>query len=130
MSILSSITFDHIIEGYKKDLIGREFVYLSEYGSTTFGVVKDVILRINHNFDDETSRRMKVGIAAMSTKVNIDESDLVEKIVDRRWSGTFPYISIISETGNVYNLESDKLFFLGEKNSFFFEENIEKDRIE
>lgn len=128
MSIQSSISFDYIIDGYKKDLTGREFVYISKYGSTTFGIVKDVYHRINHSFDDETLRRIQMGISYMFSKIDIDELDLIEKNVDRRWSGSFPHISIISENGNVYNLESDKIFFISDKIPSIFEKKIEKNR--
>ena len=110
--VLSSSNFDNILEGYKKDLVGREFVYLSKYGSTTFGKVARVHLGVSAAFDNETNRRFMVSLSRVSPKVTVGESDLSPIEVEREWSGSFPSITIISENNISYNLESDKIYFL------------------
>ena len=46
--------FNNITQGLKKDLVGRHFVYKSEYGGETIGVVADVYKESVLNFDAVT----------------------------------------------------------------------------
>jgi len=99
-------------QAYKDELIGREFVYQSKYGSETFSKVADIMIRFKMSADKETSRVRNKIIAEHSSKVKTDTIDTEPIKVERKWSGIVPVIEIISENGNYYELGSDQIYFL------------------
>lgn len=104
--------FDKLQESYNETLIGKEFVYLSKYGSTTFGRVKSVNVISSATMDAETARKFKVGLSKVSPKVNSTEKDLEPIQVERKWWGFKPQIIIVSENGVPYNLDNDNIYFI------------------
>ena len=106
------MNFDLILKAYESVLVGKEFVYKSKYGSTTFGTVERVMLIHQGTMDDESSRRFKVVIGNHSSKVRLDPSDHQPIQVDRSWSGVSPEITIISTNGTSYNLKEDEIYFI------------------
>lgn len=107
-----NMNFDLILKAYESVLVGKEFVYKSKYGSTTFGTVEQVILTHHCAMDDESSRRFKVVIGNHSSKVQLEPSDHQPIRVDRSWSGVTPKITIISTNGTAYNLKEDEIYFI------------------
>ena len=106
------MNFDLILKAYESVLVGKEFVYKSKYGSTTFGTVERVMLIHQGAMDDESGRMFKVVIGNHSSKVRLDPSDHQPIQVDRSWSGVSPEITIISTNGTSYNLKEDEIYFI------------------
>lgn len=106
------MNFDTILEAYRETLIGKEFVYKSKYGSTTFGTVKNVIITHLIDMDDESGRKFKVAIGNNSRKVQLESSDHVPIEVERSWRGESPEITIISTNGTSYCLTEDEIYFI------------------
>jgi len=111
------MNFDPILEAYRKTLVGKEFVYKSKYGSTTFGTVEQVILTHHCTMDDESGRRFKVAIASKSPKVQLEPSDHQPIEVERIWRGESPGITIISTKGIAYDLKEDEIYFIDGENT-------------
>lgn len=107
-----NMNFDLILKAYESVLVGKEFVYKSKYGSTTFGTVERVMLTHHCAMDDESSRRFKAILASKSPKVQLEPSDHQPIQVDRSWSGVTPKITIISTNGTSYNLKEDEIYFI------------------
>ncbi len=106
------MNFDLILKAYESVLVGKEFVYKSKYGSTTFGTIERVMITHHCTMDDESGRRFKVAIASKSPKVQLEPSDHQPIQVDRSWSGVSPEITIISTNGTSYNLKEDEIYFI------------------
>ena len=106
--------FENILEGLRKDLNGKEFVYKSKYGGEVKGTVKGVSITHQLGSDKETSRRMLVGMSKISQKVQITDDDLIELTPDFKWSGTSFEIMVTSTNGVSYNMNSDKIYFIDE----------------
>lgn len=106
------MNFDLILEAYRKTLVGKEFVYKSKYGSTTFGTVERVMLTHQCAMDDESGRQFKVAIASKSPKVQLESSDHQPIQVERSWHGESPGITIISTKGIAYDLKEDEIYFI------------------
>lgn len=111
------MNFDPILKAYRKTLIGKEFVYKSKYGSTTFGTVERVILTHHCAMDDESGRRFKVAIGNNSAKVQLEPSDHQPIEVERIWRGESPGITIISTNGTAYDLKEDEIYFIDGENT-------------
>jgi hypothetical protein len=111
------MNFDLILEAYRKTLVGKEFVYKSKYGSTTFGTVKRVIVAYQCSMDAESGRRLKVAIGNNSRKVQLEPSDHQPIQVERRWHGKSPGITIISTNGISYDLKEDEIYFIDGENT-------------
>lgn len=109
--------YDKIQKAYEDTLIGKEFVYLSKYGSTTFGTVKSVMVVHQCSMDAESGRRFKVAIGNNSQKVQLEPSDHQPVQVERRWYGQSPGITIISTNGTLYDLKEDEIYFIDGKNT-------------
>ena len=109
--------FDILQKAYEEQLVDKEFVYKSKYGSTTFGVVDRVIVTSMTSMDDETGRKMKVGLSKASPKVQLEKGDLEPIKVERTWIGSVPKVSIISKNGTLYELEEDTIYFIDGKNT-------------
>jgi len=107
--------FENILEGLRKDLNGKEFVYKSKYGGEVKGTVKGVSITHQLGFDKETSRRMLVGLSKRIPKIQITEKNLVELKPDFKWSGMTFEIMVTSTNGISYNMNSDKIYFLDEQ---------------
>ena len=106
--------FENIIKGLRKDLIGKEFIYVSKYGGETKGIVKDVSLQHIISFDEETARKFKLKMAS-SGKFDLKESDLIENNASFTWSGK-SFKILVHTTNNVfYELGVDNIYFLDEK---------------
>lgn len=96
----------------KNAWIGKQFVYVSKYGSETIGEIEDVILTSIFSMDKESSGIIreivkqksdnKPGTTAMNrdieTKKSIDRKDF-------KWFGSRPEIRIQSTNGQIYKLE-------------------------
>lgn len=106
--------FDKIEEAYNETLVGKEFVYLSKYGSTTFGRVKNVKVIYSSARDPETYREFRLEFYKLSPKVKFTEEDLKPIPVERKWLGYAPKITIISENGVPYDLDKDEIYFINE----------------
>ena len=106
------MNFDLILEAYQKTLVGKEFVYKSKYGSTTFGTVERVMLTHQCKTDDESGRRFKVALASKSPKVQLEPSDHQPIEVERIWHGESPGITIISTNGIAYDLKEYEIYFI------------------
>lgn len=89
--------FEHIMQAYKEELVGKKFVYVSKYGPT-FGTVKDVIIHTEFNFSDSQIKKILYGVK--------------EKSSSNDWCGFRPVINIVSENGNHYDLSKEKVYFL------------------
>lgn len=111
------VYFNILQKAYEEQLVGKEFVYKSKYGSTTFGTVESVIVTSMSSMDDETGRKVKVGLSKVTPKVQIEEGDLEPIKVERTWVGSRPQISIISKNGTPYDLETDEIYFIDGKNT-------------
>lgn len=111
------VDFNILQKAYEEQLIGKEFVYKSKYGSTTFGTVDRVIVTSMSSMDDETVRKVKVGLSKMTPKIQIKEGDLEPIKVERTWVGSIPQVSIISKNGILYELETDEIYFIDGKNT-------------
>lgn len=109
--------FDKLQEAYDKTLVGKEFVYLSKYGSTTFGKVKSVNVISSATMDDETARKFKLALSKVSPKVNSTEKDLEPIQVEKKWWGYKPQITILSENGVPYDLDKDNIYFIDGENT-------------
>jgi len=109
--------FDKLQEAYNETLIGKEFVYLSKYGSTTFGKVKSVNVISSSSMDVETGRKLKLALSKVSPKVNSTEKDLEPIQVERKWWGYKPQITILSENNVPYDLNEDNIYFIDGKNT-------------
>lgn len=104
--------YDKIKKAYEETFIGKEFVYKSKYGSTTFGKVSGVQIIEKSSMDYETSRKFKIGLAKTSSKIETTEKDYKPVEVKKKWFGSFPQINIISKNGNHYNIKSDEIYFI------------------
>lgn len=111
------MVFEKIQDAYNETLVGEEFVYLSKYGSTTFGRVKEVIIRESSTTDLETGRELKLELSKVSPKVKVTKEDLEPIQVEKRWWGSTPQVIIRSENGTQYELNKDEIYFIGEENN-------------
>lgn len=111
------MNFDLILEAYRKTLVGKEFVYKSKYGSTTFGTVERVMITHHFATDDESGRQFKVAIGSKSPKVQLEPSDYQPIQVDRIWHGESPGITIMSTKGITYDLKEDEIYFIDGENT-------------
>jgi len=108
------MNFDKIEKAYNETLVGKEFVYLSKYGSTTFGRVKNAKVISSSSTDPETDRKFRLEFYKLSPKVKFTEEDLKPIQVERKWWGHAPKITIISENGVLYDLDKDEIYFINE----------------
>lgn len=104
--------YDKIQKVYEETLIGKEFVYVSKYGSTTFGKVSGILIVEQCSMDDESSRKMKIVMGRRTSKIELTEKDYNSIKVEKGWFGSFPEINILSENNNHYTLGKDKIYFI------------------
>ena len=101
--------FDKILEGYKKNLIGKEFVYTSKYGGTVFGTVANVMMTQIDSIDAESFRKFSNKLNKKSGKYKSQETPIQ---VERSYYAHKPEISIFSKNGVLYNLNEDNIYFI------------------
>ena len=108
---------DKIREILKREWIGKQFVYVSKYGSETIGEIGDVILINTFSMDKESADVIRelvklksenepgshVIYNAIETKKSIERKDF-------KWIGSRPKISIKSTNGQIYKL--DEIYIL------------------
>jgi len=104
--------YDKIQKAYEETLIGKEFVYMSKYGSTVFGKVSGILIVEQCAMDDESNRKMKVAIGKRTGKIKLAKKDYNPVEVEKEWTGDFPEINILSENNNHYTLGKDKIYFI------------------
>jgi hypothetical protein len=104
--------FENILKGLQKDLVGLDFVYKSKYGGEVKGIVKDVSITHQHGADEETNRRILVGLFNKSRKIQITEEHKIELNPDFRWSGWSFEIIVTSENGVSYSMKKDNIYFI------------------
>jgi hypothetical protein len=95
--------FNNITQGLKKDLVGRHFVYKSEYGGETIGVVADVYKESVLNFDAVTEYNITKYLSEVTVKV---EKPIDDKPVSaHKWAG-YKFKFYVRSTNNIaYNLD-------------------------
>jgi hypothetical protein len=93
---------DKILNAYQSDLIGKEFIYLSKYGSETRGIIENIHITHTMNSDINLNNAMQY-LVDQSVKGS-KTMEKPEKVDVPKWIGYRPEISIISTTGNVYNI--------------------------
>jgi hypothetical protein len=104
--------YDKIQKAYEETLIGKEFVYLSKYGSTVFGKVSGILIVEQYAMDDESNRKWKVAIGKKTGNIKLEEKDYNPIEVEKEWNGSFLEINILSENNNYYTLGKDKIYFI------------------
>ena len=109
------INFDKILKVYKEQLIGKDFIYKSKYGSMTRGTVDSVFITNSVEFDPETNRKLSIVFSRTEKGKNIKVSH--EPIDSEEWTATRPEINIRTVNGNIYNLQEDEIYFIDGKNT-------------
>jgi len=105
--------FEKIQDVLNETLIGKEFVYVSKYGSETRCEVKWVTIVNSVSGDKDSLRKMKLGLNRMSPqKIKIEEKDKQSIEVPFKWWGHALKINVISTMGNVYELDKDNIYFI------------------
>jgi hypothetical protein len=99
-----------IADVYKKQMVGKRFVYHSKYGGETFGIVRDISVIIRWHADALTNWNLQTGLAKHTTKVTAPTGE--QPTVANHWQGWNLDIRIISEKGNVYSLTEDKIYII------------------
>ena len=95
--------FNNITEGLKKDLVGRHFVYKSEYGGETIGVIADVYKEYVLNFDAVTEYNITKHLSEVTVKFEKPIGD--KPVSTHRWAG-YKFKFYIRSTNHIsYNLD-------------------------
>lgn len=109
------VNFNKILKAYKEELIGKDFIYKSKYGSMTRGTVDSIFITNSIEFDPETTRKLEIVLSRTEKGKNIKVSH--EPIDTKEWTATRPEVMIKSTTGNVYSLQDDEIYFIDGKNT-------------
>ena len=91
--------------------VGKQFVYVSKYGSETIGEIGGVHVDMEMSFDKRAAAIIKEAVDIKSkdnpTMRNIHEMVEIKKSEESElfeWIGTRPRISIVSTKGQAYEL--------------------------
>lgn len=101
---------DKIVAAYRKQMVGKRFVYHSKYGGEAFGIVRDINAIAKWHADAQTNWNLQTGLARHTTKVTAPTGP--EPTIENQWQGWNLDIRIISEKGNVYSLTEDKIYII------------------
>lgn len=105
--------FEKIQDVLNEELKGKQFVYVSKYGSETRCEVKWITIVNSVSGDKDSLRKMKLGLNRMSPqKIKIEEKDKQSIEVPFKWWGHALKINVISTMGNVYELDKDNIYFI------------------
>jgi hypothetical protein len=106
-----------IHDALREEWIGKQFVYVSKYGSETIGEIKDVLIVNETRFDSNTENRIKDIVKQKSENKpkssimnKVFESRKVKESNDFKWIGFRPSVEIISTNNIIYKL--DEIFIL------------------
>ena len=91
----------NIVKAYES-LIGKDFMYVSKYGSETRGTIESITSTYTMSGDKDTQANLAYNLDHSIKGTGKMDKPKVEGC--RKWAGYKLEISVISTYGNVYNI--------------------------
>lgn len=99
----------------EEELVGKQFLYKSECGGETVGIIKGVGVTYQAGFDEVTEKRVGYRLSQISPKLSEEPKPEKQTEPYTRWVGSKLKFVIISDTKNRYELDEVYILTTHEK---------------